>query len=168
MLATASKNQVLLARVVVVLMIAFLLVGALTYGFSTEVRERFWHDLLDRPDGVMRFRFVLQPAMAAIAALRDGVEDAKLGRSPFIWTLLNSPSERTGRLAEGVISTARVLLLGLCMDTVYQLIVLKTFYPGEAVVVAIVLAFVPYLILRGPIARIARWRRGGPSSDERR
>ncbi len=168
MLATASKNQVLLARVVVVLMIAFLLVGALTYGFSAEVRERFWYDLLDRPDGVMRFRFVLQPVMAALAALRDGVEDAKLGRSPYIWTLLNSPSERCGRLAEGVISTARVLLLGLCMDTVYQLMVLKTFYPAEAVIVAIVLAFVPYLILRGPIARIARWRRGGPSSDERR
>ena len=168
MLEAASKNQVLLARVVVVLMIAFLLVGALTYGISAEVRERFWHDLLDRPDGVMRFRFILQPVMAAIAALRDGVEDAKLGRSPYIWTLLNSPSERGGRLAEGVISTARVLLLGLCMDTVYQLMVLKTFYPAEAVIVAIVLAFVPYLILRGPIARIARWRRGGPSSDERR
>ncbi len=116
----------------------------------------------------MRFRFILQPVMAAIAALHDGVEDAKLGRSPYIWTLLNSPPERGGRLAEGVISTARVLLLGLCMDTAYQLIVLKTFYPGEAVVVAIALAFVPYLILRGPIARIARWRRGGPSSDERR
>ncbi len=168
MVATTSKNQILLARVVVVLMIAFLLVGAFTYGFSTEVRQRFWHDLLDRPDGVMRFRFILQPVMAAIAALHDGVEDARLGRSPYIWTLLSSPSERVGRLAEGVISTARVLLLGLCMDTVYQLIVLKTFYPGEAVIVAIALAFVPYLLLRGPIQRLARWRRGGPSSDERR
>jgi hypothetical protein len=167
MLATVSKNQVLLARVVVVLMIAFLLAGALIYGVSAEIRERFWNDLLDRPDGVMRFRFVLQPVMAAIAALRDGVEDAKLGRSPYIWTLVYSQSERGGRLAEGVISTARVLLLGLCMDTVYQLIALNTFYPGEAVVIAIALAFVPYLILRGPVARIARRRRGGPSSDQR-
>jgi hypothetical protein len=168
MLATASKNQVLLARVVVVLMIAFLFVGALIYGFSADVRDRFWNNLLDRPDGVMRFRFVLQPIMAAVAALRDGVEDAKLGRSPYMWTLLSSPSERGGRLAEGVISTARVLLLGLCMDTVYQLTVLKTFYPGEAVIVAIALAFVPYLILRGPMARIARWRRGGPPSGDSR
>ena len=42
------------------------------------------------------------------------------------------------------------------MDVIYQAIVLKTFYPGEAVIVALALAFLPYLLLRGPIARIAR------------
>jgi tryptophan-rich sensory protein len=165
MLTTATKNQILLARVVVAIIIAFLIAGALTYGFSAEVRQRTWHDLLERPNEVMRFRFILQPVMAVIAALHDGVEDAKLGRSPYIWTLLNSAAERSGRLAEGLISTARILLLGLCMDTVYQLIVFKTFYPAQAVIVAIVLGFIPYLLLRGPIARIARWRRGGPSPD---
>ncbi len=165
MLATATKNQILLARVVVALIIAFLVAGALTYGFSAEVRERTWHDLLERPDAVMRFRFILQPIMAAIAALRDGVEDARLGRSPYIWTLLNSASERSGRLAEGVISTARILLLGLCMDTVYQLIAFKTFYPAQAVIVAIVLGFIPYLLLRGPIHRVVRWWRGGTPVD---
>jgi hypothetical protein len=41
------------------------------------------------------------------------------------------------------------------MDGIYQVVVLKTFYPGEAVLVAILLAFVPYLFLRGTIARIA-------------
>ena len=46
------------------------------------------------------------------------------------------------------------------MDVVYQFIVLKTFYPGEAVIVAVALALVPYVLLRGPIARIARWRLG--------
>jgi hypothetical protein len=165
MLATATKNQILLARLVVAIIIAFLIAGALTYGFSAEVRQRTWHDLLQRPDEVMRFRFILQPAMAVLAALHDGIQDAKLGRSPYLWTLLNSAAERSGRLAEGVIATARILLLGLCMDTVYQLIVFKTFYPAQAVIVAIVLGFIPYLLLRGPIARIARWRRGGPSTD---
>jgi tryptophan-rich sensory protein len=165
MLATATKNQILLARVVVAIIIAFLIAGALTYGFSAEVRQRTWHDLLQRPDEVMRFRFILQPAMAVLAALHDGIQDAKLGRSPYLWTLLNSAAERSGRLAEGVIATARILLLGLCMDTVYQLIVFKTFYPAQAVIVAIVLGFIPYLLLRGPIARVARWRRGGPSTD---
>jgi hypothetical protein len=165
MSAAATKNQILMARVAVVFIVAFLVAGALVYGFSPEVRERFWHDLVERPDAIMRFRFILQPVMAIIAAWRDGLEDAKLGRSPYIWTLLNSPSERFGRLAEGVVSTARVLLLGLVMDTVYQLIVLKTFYPAEAVVVAIALAFVPYLLLRGPISRIVSWGRGGRRTD---
>jgi hypothetical protein len=34
--------------------------------------------------------------------------------------------------------------------------VFKTFYPGEALFTALLLAFVPYLLLRGPISRIAR------------
>jgi len=42
------------------------------------------------------------------------------------------------------------------MDVIYQAVVFKTFYPDQALVVALVLAFVPYLIIRGVIARI--WR----------
>ena len=150
-----------MARLVVGLIVAFLVAGAVTYGFSAGVRDRVWHDLLERPDRLFRFRFILQPVMAGIAALHDGVADARLGRSPYLWTVLADPSKRLGRLEEGVISTARVLLLGLVMDTVYQLIVFKTFYPAEAAIVAVVLAFIPYLLLRGPIARIARYRRAG-------
>ncbi len=43
------------------------------------------------------------------------------------------------------------------MDLIYQVIEFKTFYPGEAVIVALLLAFVPYLLLRGPCERVARW-----------
>jgi hypothetical protein len=155
MLATVTKTQILLARLVIVLLIAFAAFGSLWYGFSEEVRHRVWEQLIERPGGPMTFRFILQPAMAALAALRDGVNDAKSRRSPYFWALLANPFERG---YEGLISTARVILLGLCMDAIYQWIVLKTFYPGEAVIVAVALAFFPYLLLRGPIARIARWR----------
>lgn len=104
----------------------------------------------------MTFRFILQPTMAAIAALHDGINDARHGRTPFLWTIFHSPQDCSARLREGVISTARIILLGLGMDALYQYEVLKTFYPGEAVVIALLLAFIPYLLLRGPIARIAR------------
>ena len=153
---TASNSQIFMARLVVGLIVAFLVAGAVTYGFSAEVRDRVWHDLLERPSHLFRFRFILQPVMAGIAALHDGIADARLGRTPYFWALVTRSSHRLGRLEEGVISTARVLLLGLVMDTIYQLIVLKTFYPAEAAIVAIVLAFIPYLLLRGPIARFAR------------
>ena len=124
--------------------------------------------MIARPHGPMAFRFILQPVMAAIVALRDGVADAKAGRTAFFWTHLANPVERGGRLREGLIATARVILLGLGMDLIYQLIVLKTFYPGEAVIVAIALAFFPYLLLRGPVDRIARWRLGSASGGEKR
>jgi hypothetical protein len=42
------------------------------------------------------------------------------------------------------------------LDAVYQYIALRWFYPGEAVLVAIILAIIPYLLVRGPVDRIAR------------
>ena len=137
-------------------MIAFVVVGFAWYGFSAEVRERIWQNLLDRPGGPMTFRFILQPIMATIAALYDGVEDARTGRSPYLWTILTDRTKSGGRLREGLISTARVILLGLVMDLIYQVIEFGTFFPAEAVIVALLLAFVPYLLLRGPCERIAR------------
>ena len=158
---TASNSKVFMAGLVVGLIIAFLVAGLVTYGFSADVRDRVWHDLLDRPSHLFRFRFILQPVMAGIAALHDGIADARMGRTPYFWALVTRSSRLLGRLEEGVISTDRVLLLGLVMDTIYQLIVLKTFYPAEAAIVAIVLAFIPYLLLRGPITRFALYRRAG-------
>ena len=113
----------------------------------------------------MTFRFVLQPAMAALAALHDGIRDARLGRSPYFWTIVRDPQRRARRLREGLVSTARIILLGLGMDAIYQYKVLDTFYPAEAVIIALTLAVVPYLVLRGPIARVARRWRSSPASE---
>ena len=68
----------------------------------------------------------------------------------------HQPGEARGRLNEALIATARIILLGLAMDTIYQFIEFETFHPAEAVIIALLLAFVPYLLLRGLIARIAR------------
>ncbi len=157
---TPSKSQIMLARLVIVAVIALLILGVIRYGFSSVTLLTFWHDLVARPGGPMTFRFILQPAMAAIAAFRAGIKDAKAGRSPYLWTILTNPDERKSRLYEGLIHTSQIILLGLIMDGVYQLVVLKSFYPGQAVVIAIVLAFIPYLLLRGPIARVVLWWSG--------
>jgi hypothetical protein len=167
MTETVSKTKILLARFVVALMLAFVVLGVLLYGFSADVLERIWQNMLNRTGGPMTFRFFLQPIMASIAALYDGVKDARAGRSYYLWTILTDPAKRGGRLHEGLISTARVILLGLCMDVIYQLIEFETFHPAEAVIIALLLAFVPYVLLRGPVARIARWWRGDGPARER-
>jgi hypothetical protein len=150
----------LLAKVVIVVAIVLFVTGVLWHGVTLKVLEQFWHDLVERPDGPMRFRFVLQPAMATIVAIRDGLKDARSGRSPYFATVLGNPRERAGRLREGLNATARIIALGLVMDVIYQAVVFRTFYPDQALVVALVLAFVPYFIIRGVTARI--WR-GLPS-----
>jgi hypothetical protein len=58
-----------LAKLVVLLAIVLIVAGVLWNGVTVETFQRFWHDLVERPDGPMRFRFILQPLMAAIAAL---------------------------------------------------------------------------------------------------
>jgi hypothetical protein len=154
-----STSQIVQARVAVVLLAALVALSAVWYGVSFEDLGRLWSDILARPDGPMTFRFILQPAMAAIAALRDGVKDARLGRRPYLWAIMRgvrTDEGRRGRLWEGVISTARILILGVVMDMIYQWLEFKTFYPGQAATIAILLAFVPYLLLRGPVERIAR------------
>ena len=166
MIRTPSKTQVVLARLVVALSVAFVIGGLVLYGVSGEVLMRIWHNLLDRPGGPMVFRFVLQPIMATVAALRDGIHDARTGRTPLLWTVLNDPANRRGRLNEALIATARIILLGLAMDTVYQVIEFDSFHPAEAVIIALLLAFLPYLVLRGLVTRIARrWVGNKPAGE---
>jgi hypothetical protein len=125
-----------------------------------EILARFWTNLIERPDGPLALRFVLQPIVATLLAVRDGVKDARDGRSPYFWTVLSSPAERGQRLREGLAATGKVMVIAIILDVAYQYIALKALYPGEVVVVAIVLAFLPYLLIRGPVARIARWWSG--------
>jgi uncharacterized membrane protein YidH (DUF202 family) len=116
-----------------------------------------WRDLSGRADGPLSFRFILQPVMAAVAAFHDGYWDARAGRSPFLWTLLMRPADRVGRMREALIATARIILLGFGMDALYQAWVLKTFYPGEMLAIAFLLALLPYVLLRGAAMHIATW-----------
>ena len=43
------------------------------------------------------------------------------------------------------------------MDAAYQVIALRKFYPGEAVIISLLLAFVHYLLTRGSVERVASW-----------
>jgi hypothetical protein len=146
----------ILAKLVIVFSIVLIVAGVVWHGVTVATFQRFWHDLIERPDGPMRFRFFLQPLMAAIAAIHDGREDARTGRSEYFMTVLRNPQKRVGRLREGLNATARIFLLGLAIDVIYQILVLKTFYPNQAVVVALLLAFVPYVLLRGLVHRVVR------------
>jgi len=163
-----SKIQLLQARAAVVLLIGLFILGVAWYGVSAESLGRLWRDVLDRPGGPMTFRFILQPAMAIVAAARDGAHDARIGRTPYFWGLVRGvrdPRGRSTRLWEGIVSTARIIILGVVMDAIYQGVVFQTFYPVQAAVIAILLAFVPYLLLRGPFERLARhWVRAPASS----
>jgi hypothetical protein len=112
--------------------------------------------LAARVSGPMKFRMVLQPAMAAFFAIRSGLADARAGRPPYFWALVTDPAQRKNMIKDGWKSVGRVFILALLLDVVYQVIILHFVYVGEAIIVAFVLAILPYLILRGLVTRLAR------------
>ncbi|HZJ32539.1 MAG TPA: hypothetical protein VFD21_13265 [Vicinamibacterales bacterium] len=124
-----------------------------------EVFVRFTNDLLERTSGPMKFRLVLQPAMAAFFAIQAGMADARAGRSPYFWTLVTGRSAREPLLESGWKSVGRVFILAVLLDVVYQLYVFRFVYPMEAFTVALVLAILPYLVLRGLVTRLVRSNR---------
>jgi hypothetical protein len=117
---------------------------------------RFVENMADRVSGPMKFRLVLQPVMASIFAIIAGLKDAKEGKPPYFWAMLTDPLHRSEMLKDGWKSVGKVFVLALILDVVYQVIVARFVYPGEVIFVALLLAIVPYLLLRGLVTRIAR------------
>jgi hypothetical protein len=118
--------------------------------------SRLWVNLVGRIGGPLTFRLVLQPTAAAFFALRAGWKDARQGRVPYGWVILSDPNNRRDLLQEGWKDVAKVFVVAIIIDFVYQIIEFRWFYPEEAVIVAAILALIPYLLLRGPANRMAR------------
>jgi hypothetical protein len=120
-----------------------------------DMWSRVAENLVDRVNGPLKFRFILQPVMASIFAILSGLKDAKAGRPPYFWGLLSNPTQRANMLRDGWKSLRNIFILALALDVIYQFIVERFVYPGETIIVAFLLAVVPYLIVRGLTTRIA-------------
>ena len=123
-----------------------------------DLLTRIFENLIGRVSGPMKFRLILQPLMATIFAIRSGLKDAKGGRPAYFWALFTDSAHRQDLLRDGWKSVGRVFIRAIIIDVVYQFSVFRWVYPVEALLVAAILAFIPYLLIRGPVNRIARRR----------
>jgi len=122
-----------------------------------EQFARLWEDLIGRLHGPLTLRLLLQPAMAILFATRAGLRDAREGREPYFWRLFKDRTHhRMQILHEEWHDVGKIFVLAVILDMIYQWLVLKWIYPGETLIVATILAFVPYLMIRGTVTRIAR------------
>ena len=124
-----------------------------------DIFSRALTQMLGRTDGPFQLRFILQPTVAALFAVRAGLKDARLGRTPYLWTIAQAPSERGSLLREGWRQVWKVFTMAIVLDAVYQIKVFRWIYPLQSVIVAVVLALVPYLAVRGVATRLASRRR---------
>ena len=77
------------------------------------VLARMWTDLIGRLTGPLTLRLYLQPAMATIYAVRDGLKDAREGRPAYLWSVFTHPDERRRLIAEGWKSIGKIFVLAV-------------------------------------------------------
>jgi hypothetical protein len=121
-----------------------------------EALKRAWEDLVGRPGGPMSFRLILQPAVAIMLAIRAGMKDARDGEPPYLWTVWSNPGRRRELIGHGWKDVRKVFIVALVLDSIYQIVVHSAIYAGELLITATILAVIPYVIIRGPVTRLAR------------
>jgi hypothetical protein len=121
-----------------------------------------------RLDGPMHFRFFMQPLVAILLAVRAGSRDAREGRRPWAWKLVHVPEQRRYLLADGWKGIGRIFLIAIALDVIYQLTQWHTLKPLGALMTAIILAVIPYVLLRGPVNRLMRHIHGDGKQVEDR
>jgi hypothetical protein len=112
--------------------------------------------LLGRAGGPLNFRLFVMPLVVTVLAIRAHLRDVREGRPTVLWAFLKDPTKRRRLLRSGLKDFGKVFVVACVLDTTYQIMVLKSFYLGEMLIVAVVCAIVPYFLVRGPITRIAR------------
>jgi len=121
-----------------------------------EMFSRGWHEIIARDSGPLHVRLLIQPLVASILAIRSGLNDAREGRPVFFWTLALDSAQRRRLLQNLWKDVGKLFLVACALDVLYQLLVLRWVYPVQTVIVATVLAILPYLLFRGLANRLGR------------
>ena len=116
----------------------------------------YWSDFIGRFDGPLHFRLFMQPLMAIFFAIRDGSRDARESRGAYLWSIVTDPAQRRYLLESGWKGISKVFVLAFALDVVYQFMVWHGLKLLQALMTAIVLAVIPYAVLRGPVNRVLR------------
>jgi hypothetical protein len=112
--------------------------------------------LLSRASGPLAFRIMVQPAVAASLAIRAGLRDARTGHPAYGWTVTTDPVQRRALIRAGWNDVWKVFTAAVIVDLIYEVLEFLWVYPGQALIVAAVLALPSYFLIRGVTNRIAR------------
>ena len=121
-----------------------------------DVLGQAWEDFVARTTGPLWFRFILQPLLVIVMALRAGRRDAMEGRPPFLMAFFTDRAARPALILDLLRDVRNVVLMAAVMDAVYQYLVHRGTHPLELLFTVTLLAVVPYLLIRGPAARVFR------------
>ena len=113
-------------------------------------------NLVERLNGPFSLRLLLQPTMALLFAIRDGRKDAATDSAPYLTALMGEKGERRQTLASAWASLSKVMVMAFVLDCAFQFATGGSVRLVEAVLMSGFLCAVPYTLMRGPAARLAK------------
>jgi hypothetical protein len=109
--------------------------------------------------GPFNARFIVQPVMAIILGVRDGVHDAREGRDPFICDLCKRPEARGCQIRRALHRLTIPIAIAIILDAIVQYLMFQRVHPMGAVVIGTTLMGLPYSLAREIANRVASSRR---------
>ena len=119
-----------------------------------DIFARVWDQMFGRLFGPLSLRFFIQPTMALMLGIAAGVRDAREHRPPFLEALIRDRHSRRTRAMGGWRDISICFSIVVILDTIYQIYVIKFFYPLQTLAVACLLAVAPYVLVRGLVTRL--------------
>jgi hypothetical protein len=133
-----------------------------------EALSRGFEQLIGRASGPFHLRLVVTPTVAIFYAVRAGLKDAREGRPPFLWEVITRPAERQRLRRSWWKDIGKMIIVVFVVDTAYQIFILRAFYIVQALILVVMLAMVPYALVRGITTRLTRglYKRPTGPADE--
>ncbi len=115
-------------------------------------------DLLARLHGPGALRFIVQPLVAVLLGVRDGLADARAGRPLYLWGLFFDASERRAMRRHGAMAILKPFVIAIVVDAVLSFLTQGAVYPGQTLLVGICLVALPDTLARSTTNRLVRYR----------
>jgi hypothetical protein len=131
----------------------------------SELSE-YMHQMVTGPG---HMRFLLQPLVAVLIGAIEGRRDSHAGRAPFWQGAMDLRGiERAQRLLEGLRRVLVPMVVTVGLSLVFQFVNRKSVHLAPALVAALCLVALPYVIARGASCRAdRRWHRTHPRRPAR-
>src|SRR5947199_8847966 len=109
----------------------------------TDMVARGWENFVTRPRGPLNLRFIIQPTLAYIIALRAGLKDANAGRPAYFWAVFTNSNYRKNILHGGLKDLRIPIVVGTTLDVCYQIITYWCTYSLELLFTVTLLVLYP-------------------------
>ena len=89
--------------------------------------HQFLTDMGLRLTGPKAMRLVLQPIVAILFGIKDGISDARAGEPPYIYDIIMVPADRKRELATGWAHIGKSLIFAVVLDAILLVSLVKLY-----------------------------------------